>query len=60
MQSHVVIFPFLDQFDQSWEHAFIVHQLEGSFIVAAVEEEKGDDEVERIRRVFLDMHRQRG
>ena len=59
MEAGIVVLPFVYQLDESWEDAGFVHHLKGDFIVTAIEEKEGDDEMKGIGGVFLDMHHQR-
>ncbi|KAL8936858.1 MAG: hypothetical protein Q9211_003991, partial [Gyalolechia sp. 1 TL-2023] len=45
MQPGPVVSLLVYQLDQPGKYALFIHHLEGGFVVSAVEEEEGDDEV---------------
>ena len=48
----VILFP-LYQLHEPWEHPLFIHHLESNVILPAIIQEKGNNEVESIGRVFL-------
>ena len=53
VQPLVLLLGRLYQLQQPWESPLLVHDLEGFFILLALEQEEGGHEVEDVGRVFL-------